>query len=81
MLRLEKIMLQNKVKERMGKAKKFSYSYIAKLLGISFQGIKYKFKTGRFTIQEAFAIFNTLITDENLKTLEFFEYLFTEEDE
>lgn len=80
MLGLEIIINQRKLKQRASRTEKFSYSYIAKLLGKSFQGIQNKFKTGRFTIQEAFAIFNTLVQDKNLKTLEFFEYLFTEQE-
>lgn len=80
MIGLEITINEKKKATRSSKFEKFSYSYIAKLLGLSFSGISKKCKKGTFTTQEALAIFNSLVSDEKLKTLEFFEYLFTEQD-
>ena len=79
MLGLQKVINQKKKSIRAGRNERFSYTYIAKLLGITYQAVAYKFKNDKFTSTEALAIFNSLVTEENLRTLQFFEYLFTEQ--
>lgn len=79
MIGLEILINQRKKAQRANRGEKFSYPYIAKLLGKGFHCVQSKCKKGTFTTQEALAIFNSLVIEDNLKNLQFFEYLFTEQ--
>ena len=79
MIGLEILINQRKRGLRSSSAEKYSYSHIAKLLGITFQSVSNKCKNGKFTVPESLAVFNSLVTEEHLKSLQFYEYLFTEQ--
>lgn len=67
-------------KRKIGKkskvGEKFSTKFISGLIGCTLPTTTNKLKNNTFTVEEAFAIFKTLIAP-NLQTIDMFEYLFT----
>lgn len=57
---------------------KFSITFIANILGISYQATKTKLKKNQFWGDEERAIFYTIIPQQK-QTLELYNYLFTEQ--
>ena len=60
MIGLEIIIKKKRPAKLAKRNEKYSYRFISNLLGMSFQGIARKCKTGTFTVQQALAIFNSL---------------------
>ena len=78
MLGLQVEIMQRKKNKYSSQDEKFSYSYLSKLLGLTYQGMRKKFNSKAFTLDEAWAIFKSLVPQDK-QTLEMFQYLFIEE--
>lgn len=77
------IGLEKEIRSRRGCKKstsnqKFSISYIAKLLDTPYSTMQKRIVRNSITIIDAFAIFKSIVPQEQ-QTLDFFEYLFTEQ--
>lgn len=78
MLGLEKEIINRRKGKKSNPNEKFSCSFIANLLGESYITTSKKIKRKSFTIVEQWAIFKSIIPQEQ-QTLELLEYLFTEQ--
>lgn len=78
MLGLEKEIIKRRKGRKSNSKEMFSYVFISKLLGKPYMTIRNKFKRKNFTTEEQLAIMRVLVPEE-LRTLDYFEYLFTEQ--
>lgn len=78
MLGLEKEIISRRKGKKSNPNEKLSCSFIAKLLGENYITTSKKIKRKSFTIVEQWAIFKSIIPQEQ-QTLELLEYLFTEQ--
>lgn len=78
MLGLQKEIINRRRGKKSNPNEKFSCSFIANLLGKSYMAINKKLVRGNFTIEECFAIFETIVPLE-LRTIDMFKYLFTQQ--
>lgn len=75
---LEKEINLRKKGKKSNSKEKFSISFIAHLLGKPYMTVKKKINKKSFSINEQWAIFKTIIPQEQ-QTIELLEYLFTEQ--
>lgn len=78
MLGLEKEIVSRRKGRKSNPNEKFSIPFIAALIDKPYMTVKKKFERNSFSITEQWAIFRTLIPQEQ-QTMELLEYLFTEQ--
>lgn len=78
MLGLEIEIDKRKTGKKSNPKEKFSCTYISKLLGKTYMAVNHKINRKSFGFEEALAIFKSIVPEDR-QTLDFFIYLFTEQ--
>ena len=78
MLGLEREIINRRKGKKSNPNDKFSVSFISNLLGRTYMAVSKKISRKSFSVEEALAIFKSIVPQER-QTLDFFEYLFTEQ--